>query len=411
MLNKIGSFISACVLLSGALYGQAKSEFSTFVTTGDSLTAGYQNPQLLSTSQVHGYANVIATQAGVSLNLPLILAPGYPQISLEDGFSVATGITPQPRTNNNQTYDVAVPGYAVADFVGHQASCPPDYTNPIYVMAQEILNPTCPPNSGPTELQVAAGLKPTTATMWIGNNDVLFTILYGDPSTSLFSFATSYNQAINTLARASGHLVVANIPDVTVVAYLTSVPELAAILNLPIPIVEKVFGLQPGDDVTPYAFAAIQAMGTNLTTLPETGPQGPIVVRAATLRQIQLTVLAYNAIIEVEAAINGATVVDIYSFVNNLAANGAVVDGKKLTLAFGGGFFSLDGIHPTNTGYALIANEFIKTMNRSLGSNIPQVSVDTVAKTDPLFPQSVSGGHGTHVPVTMATGLRALLNH
>ena len=314
MSYKSGYFLALTLSATAVLYGQQNAIFSRLVVTGDSLTAGYQNSQLIETSQIHGYANVIATQAGVSLNLPLIPPPGYPQITIEQGYAVATGLTPVPRVNNQQTYDVAVPGFAVADLVGLQPSCTPDPTNPIAVMAAEILNPTCISNPGPSELHEAAGLKPTTATLWIGSNDVLFSILYGTGPTDVFSFANSYYQAITTMAHASGHLVVANIPDVTLVAYLTSVPELAAILNLPVPVVEHVFGLDASDMVTPYAFAAIQAMGTSLTTLPDSGPQGPIVIRADRLRQIRATVLAYNAVIAVEAAVNGATLVDIYSF-------------------------------------------------------------------------------------------------
>ncbi len=43
-----------------------------------------------------------------------------------------------------------------------------------------------------------------------------------------------------------------------------------------------------------------------------------------------------------------------------------------------GGFFSLDGIHPTSQGYAIIANEFIKTTNVKFGDSIPLVDVSTV---------------------------------
>jgi hypothetical protein len=43
-------------------------------------------------------------------------------------------------------------------------------------------------------------------------------------------------------------------------------------------------------------------------------------------------------------------------------------------------------MHPTNTGYGIIANEFIKTMNRQLDSDIPPASIEQIAKTDPLFP-------------------------
>ena len=110
-----------------------------------------------------------------------------------------------------------------------------------------------------------------------------------------------------------------------------------------------------------------------------------------------------------EAADNHATLVDIYSLINDLAANGVVVGGQKLTTDFMGGLFSLDGVHPTNTGYAIIANEFIKTMNRSLHTGIPPVSVEQVSKTDPLiFPDSNPGKHTGHVDVGMADGLRRL---
>ena len=143
--------------------------------------------------------------------------------------------------------------------------------------------------------------------------------------------------------------------------------------------------------------------------------------------EIRARVSAYNVVIANEAAANDATVVDIYSLVNGLAAHGAVVGGRKLTTGFMGGFFSLDGVHPTNTGYAIIANEFIKTMNQSLGTNISLVSVEQVSETDPLiFPASDHGdsdrgpGHGAgqpdahdgkhpgHVSVGMADGLRVL---
>ena len=140
----------------------------------------------------------------------------------------------------------------------------------------------------------------------------------------------------------------------TLTAYLTSVPKLAAILNLSVPVVEAVFGLHPGDMVTPYAFPIIQSMGNSPTALPEVVPQGPIVIpiviRAAQLAQIREDVAGYNAVIADAAAANGATLVDIYSLVNDLAANGKVVGGQKLTTDFMGGFFSMDGVHPTNTG-------------------------------------------------------------
>jgi hypothetical protein len=413
MSHKCGSVaVLLGLILTAALYGQKKADFSRFVVAGDSLSAGYQNSQLIESGQVHGYANVIATQAGVSLKLPLLPPPGYPQISIEQNYAVVTGLTPVARLNRQQTLDVAVPGFSVADLVGLRPSCNPDPTNPIAVMAAEILKPNCSTNPG-TELQVAAALRPTTAILWIGSNDALFSLLFNntDP-TDVSTFSGYYHSAATTMAGASEHLVMANIPDVTLTAYLTSVPKLAAILGRSGPEVEAEFGLGSDDMVTPYAFPFIQAMQAagSFAPLPDSVPQGPIVIRTTRLAQIRAAVIGYNDVIASEAAANGATLVDIYSLINDLAAHGAKVGGQTLTTDFAGGLFSLDGVHPTNTGYAIIANEFIKTMNAPpLLAHIPYVDVEQVTKTDPLiFSENDHGKHTGHVSVGMADGLRVL---
>ncbi|MBS1854689.1 MAG: hypothetical protein JST11_04940 [Acidobacteria bacterium] len=398
------------ILVNPALCGQKKADFSRFVVAGDSLSAGYQNSQLIESGQVHGYANVIATQARVSLKLPLLPAPGYPQIAIA-GYAVVTGLAPVARLNTQQTLDVAVPGFTVAALVGLRPSCTPDPADPIEVMAAEILNPNCSSNPGPTELEEASALKPTTAILWVGNNDALFSILFGADPTDIATFGALYHVAATTMAHAAKNLVIANIPDVTMVPYLTSAAKLAAILKLPLPVVAAALGLQPGDMVTPYAFPAIQAMGSSLTALPDSGPQGPIVIRAARLAQIRAAVIAYNAVIANEAKANGAVLVDIYSLINDLAAHGKEVDGQLLTTGFMGGLFSMDGVHPTNTGYAIIANEFIKTMNRTLAAGIPPASLDDMAETDPLiFPDSHPDKGRGHVSEPVASALRTVMN-
>jgi hypothetical protein len=40
-----------------------------------------------------------------------------------------------------------------------------------------------------------------------------------------------------------------------------------------------------------------------------------------------------------------------------------------------GGLFSLDGVHLTGQGYAIIANEFIHAINDTYGASVPTVSV------------------------------------
>src|ERR1035437_4125190 len=154
MSHKCGSIAFLLgLIITAPIYGQKKADVSNLVVVGDSLSAGYQNSQLIESGQVHGYANVIATQAGVKLNLPIIplvvfpspLQGGYPQITIvPNSYAIVTGLTPVARTTSGQTLDLAVPGFFVNDLVNLHPSCSPNFSNPIEVMASEILNPTYP---------------------------------------------------------------------------------------------------------------------------------------------------------------------------------------------------------------------------------------------------------------------------
>jgi lysophospholipase L1-like esterase len=84
----------------------------------------------------------------------------------------------------------------------------------------------------------------------------------------------------------------------------------------------------------------------------------------------------YNASIAQIATAKGLALVDVNTFLgqlkNGLQYNGTVITPQFVT----GGGFSLDGVHPTPRGYALIANEFIKAINTRYGSTIPQVDIN-----------------------------------
>jgi hypothetical protein len=80
--------------------------------------------------------------------------------------------------------------------------------------------------------------------------------------------------------------------------------------------------------------------------------------------------------------------VDIHGILNLIQARGVVENGQRLTTDFLGGVFSLDGVHPTNTGYAIVANAFIKTLDRTFAAHIPPLSVERVAQADPLVLRS-----------------------
>ena len=87
----------------------------------------------------------------------------------------------------------------------------------------------------------------------------------------------------------------------------------------------------------------------------------------------------FNTIISSAATSKGLAFVDANAKMAELSqASGIQFDGVKYTAKFvTGGTFSLDGVHLTGRGYALIANEFIKSINAKYKSNLPQVNTNS----------------------------------
>lgn len=86
--------------------------------------------------------------------------------------------------------------------------------------------------------------------------------------------------------------------------------------------------------------------------------------------EVKTATAAFNASIASIASAKGLALVDANSILNQVANGGITKDGFKVTSVYvTGGGFSLDGIHPSPRGYGLIANEFLKSINATYGSN------------------------------------------
>jgi hypothetical protein len=85
---------------------------------------------------------------------------------------------------------------------------------------------------------------------------------------------------------------------------------------------------------------------------------------------------AYNQTIEALATQYGLAFVDANAFMATFSESGfPLPDGSTVTATYGtGGGFSLDGIHPSPRGYALLALLFIESINEKYGSNLPGVN-------------------------------------
>ncbi|MCU7614395.1 G-D-S-L family lipolytic protein [Chryseobacterium sp. GMJ5] len=90
---------------------------------------------------------------------------------------------------------------------------------------------------------------------------------------------------------------------------------------------------------------------------------------------VKTAVDAYNASIKTLADTYGLAFVDANKKMIDLnGQSGISFDGVRYTAKFvTGGTFSLDGVHLTGRGYAIVANEFIKAINMKYKSTLPQV--------------------------------------
>lgn len=412
LLGLMAGLLVLVMAVPGLANHGIKADLSRLVVVGDSLSAGFQNLSLLDRQQVHGFASLLAAQAGVPLALPLIGEPGIPNVlTLVDPgpppvIQPAPGLSPGRVNPGVQPMNLAVPGAKVQDALTTR----PDFDFSTEVLTDMVLGfPGLFSGISRSQVEWAEVLAPTTILLWIGNNDALGAAVSADASllTPLAAFEASYTQLIDRLAATGATLVVANIPDVTVIALLTSAEDVALRLGLPLEVIGPPLGIGPGDLVTPDAFPLIEPI--LLGIIPGPLPPG-VVLDAGEVRAIRAAIQAYNAVIAAAAAARGAVLVDVFALTGRIAARGIVVGGQRLTLTFLGGLLSLDGIHPTNTGYGVLANEFIKTMNRHLATGVPPVSLRQIQRDDPLvFPGT---GHPPgavkHLSPEAVEGARAL---
>ncbi|MBF5027564.1 SGNH/GDSL hydrolase family protein [Planobacterium oryzisoli] len=103
------------------------------------------------------------------------------------------------------------------------------------------------------------------------------------------------------------------------------------------------------------------------------------VLSAAEKTEVLNATAKFNAVIRAAATSKGLAFVDANAKMLELAkSSGIQFDGVKYTTTFvTGGTFSLDGVHLTGRGYAVIANEFIKAINAKYKSSLPQVNVNS----------------------------------
>jgi lysophospholipase L1-like esterase len=362
----------------------AQTNFTTYVALGDSLTAGMSNGALVETHQRRSYPALLAAQAGVSaFEQPLISEPGIPtELALVTLIPpvVSTKATKQgaplrlelARPYNN----LGVPAANVSDLLTR-------------VTDGGGFHDLILRGRG-TALAQGLSLKPTMVTLWIGSYDLLGAVVSGRAIegvtlTPVASFKAAFQSVVNAIKASGASAVAANVPDVTTIPFVNTIqPIVVGPTGAPVRVNGQTVALigpngpLPANSLITLAAAPLLLKGDGIpTAVGGTGRALPdeVILDLGEVAAIRERVGQYNQAIAEICQGAGIPVLDIHSFYANAAAHGYMVGGVTLTSAFlSGGLFGYDGVHPTDLGYALIANEWIRLIN-SRGGQLAEVNL------------------------------------
>jgi len=452
--------IGLSLLAESALPGA--TVFHKFVALGDSLPAGHESNCTVERFQVRGASAVIARQLGIADFQQALIAEappsnpltGYPclgAVVVNGGISV--GIVSQegaqenallPRPYDNLGFNG---GPRMKDFIDLKVSVPGRSDLDNYA-ARVLRNVAGSPFEGTNAVEQAASLHPDLVLYWVGNNDILAAVstgvaLDGVTLTPVADFEAKYTEGLTILMSTGATIVTVTLPDVTSIPIYTTLPRFVLdpatrqpviVDGQPVPLLGS-RAIAPDCPVAPCPLPdgtlvhtlkaplleaqgigipaalggrAIQGSGDLSTALPDgsfTPPAGPLVegvllypdeVAAIVTRTNEL-----NDRIRSISAANGTVLYDLNARFQQVHAEGIEIGGIRLTTAFlQGGLFSADGAHPTQIGYAIIADDIIQGLNAQTHSEIPRPDLSEALFTPnvPQFGAAAASGVAGFVP-------------
>lgn len=391
------------------------ADFTKYVAVGNSLTAGFADGGLYRDSQLNSYPNMLAGQfrtvGGGEFAQPLFTeaqaaGSGYAKLirvpNPASPISLITSIAQvAPGAGRGGTTDggaslltkftagnqnLGVPGIRMADLL--TAGYGSAQGNPYF--ERLVANP------GMTYFQYASdNLNGATFySCWLGNNDALQYATTGGavPPTPTDLFTTNFTAVMNKLAEGGRKGVVVGIPSITAAPYFSTVtvPLVLAQFNNPAVttlVIQTATGVRPtqtGDLLLLPRALEYARIGTT-TAGNQQGPYGlsavnPLptqyVLDAGEVALLNAKIGEFNGIMKAQADAKGAAYVDPDGVLRQItSASGLVQNGITYTGSFiQGGVYSLDGLHLTPAGYALMANEIIRGINAKYNATIPTLN-------------------------------------
>jgi lysophospholipase L1-like esterase len=122
----------------------------------------------------------------------------------------------------------------------------------------------------------------------------------------------------------------------------------------------------------------------------------------AALAEIDALAVEFNAVMDdVAGQYDNVHVVDLNQLVVDLVADGLPIGDDMATIERFGGLVSLDGLHFSDTGYAVLSNQILEAINAELGTDVPLADLDAIFATDPYAPHNLEAA-GLDVDACMA---------
>jgi lysophospholipase L1-like esterase len=433
MLFVLVSFFACKPELDDFTTTSGEADFTKYVAIGNSLTAGYTDGDLFKSGQENSYPSMLAMQfeaaGGGEFTQPYMLDEfGFGKRLLLDASlpaPVPAGGTPDPGNGNSiaaqgpfnnmgvpgaKSFHLITPGYATLNpYFGRFAS-----------------------SQTASVLEDAAAQQPTFFTSWIGGNDVLTYAVAGgaaDSITDINTFSFAMDLILQTMTANGAKGAIANIPEITSSPYFTFMntqlpyvglvldAETAGLLNFAYAGFEQFLASQgieysygfnfvegPNafvvEDETiplppPFNVRQMTAGELFLLTLPTDsllnngmgsvdqsgempmpfGIPDKYFLSQAEIDEITAATAAYNQVIAQLANNYDLALVDLHSKLIEVSTTGVTFDGITFTSDFiTGNSFSLDGVHLTGQGYAVVANYFIDAINAKYNSDLKHVS-------------------------------------
>lgn len=238
--------------------------------------------------------------------------------------------------------------------------------------------------------------------MWLGMENIYSYARRGGTGAPIMPatvFAEHLDSLLELMTRNGAKGVIANMPDFRSFPYYTLVPWNGAELTQAkadslnniyivsglthINFVAGDNGFVIDDPAAPFGVRQMHAgeyitlsvpldsmkcnyMGILFQTIPD-----QYALDSAEVAEIDAAVAAYNNVIAQKAAQYDLALADANSYLKTIES-GIKWDGVDINATFGsGGFYSLDGYHPHQKGYAMLTNEFIKAINSKYNAYIP----------------------------------------